>query len=267
MILSNLHTHTVYSDGKQTIEENIIEAIKKGFDSIGFSDHGFTGFDSSYCIKKENQDLYKNEILSLKKKYQDKIEVYYGYELDVTGEATDKENLDFSIGSYHYVKTPDGYKTIDECKETHFALLKNYFDSDPNRLAKSYYEDLVPLVTALKPDILGHFDLVTKYGSMDEESPLYRKCALEALIGCLEKVELIEVNTGAISRGHRSVFYPSPYFLDELRIHGAKLILSSDSHDKINLDASFDFAIEVLKSHGFKSAVALKGGKFEEYAL
>ena len=35
----NLHTHSIFCDGKDTIEEMTLEAISKGFDILGFSGH------------------------------------------------------------------------------------------------------------------------------------------------------------------------------------------------------------------------------------
>ena len=37
--LQNLHQHTTFCDGKNTPEEIVLEAIKKGFGAIGFSGH------------------------------------------------------------------------------------------------------------------------------------------------------------------------------------------------------------------------------------
>ena len=42
----NLHTHSVFSDGKSTPEEIVIEAIKQGLKVIGLSDHSPVPFAS-----------------------------------------------------------------------------------------------------------------------------------------------------------------------------------------------------------------------------
>ena len=44
-MLANFHTHTVFSDGKNTPEEVVLGALEKGFRGIGFSDHGYTPYD------------------------------------------------------------------------------------------------------------------------------------------------------------------------------------------------------------------------------
>ena len=40
-ILADYHTHTVYSHGKGSIEDNVKVAISKGIKTIGISDHGY----------------------------------------------------------------------------------------------------------------------------------------------------------------------------------------------------------------------------------
>ena len=60
MIKGNLHTHTYYCDGKNAPEEIVKKAIEKGFSYIGFSGHGHTRKDSSYCMSPENTKKYIN---------------------------------------------------------------------------------------------------------------------------------------------------------------------------------------------------------------
>ena len=99
-MIANFHTHTTFSDGKNTPEEMVLFAIEQGFCSIGFSDHAFTSHDQRYCMK----DLqgYITEINRLKKKYQDKIQIYLGVEEDGS-ERLDRAPFDYLIGSLHYL--------------------------------------------------------------------------------------------------------------------------------------------------------------------
>ena len=116
MILKDLHTHTTFSDGKNTAEEMVLSAISKNMECIGFSDHGYTDFDLSYCIPKEKLTEYKAEINRLKEKYKSKIEILLGIEKDMrSNELTD--DYDYVIGSIHYLKCGDEYLDIDRSPE------------------------------------------------------------------------------------------------------------------------------------------------------
>ena len=261
---SNLHTHTVFSDGKNTVEETVKAAIEKNMVSIGISDHGYTYFDTSYCIQKDDVAKYIDEVNRVKVAYADKIEVYLGVELDGLAFLDDRELYDYVIGDCHYIPTPDGYVAADLSKDDFIHTLREVYKGDEIALAKAYYELYVDCVTRVKPDILGHIDLITKYSILDTTSKAYRDMAKEALRASLEVCPIIEMNTGAISRGYRKTPYPENFLLDEIRELGGKVILSSDSHSSDSLTCCFDECVEILKSRGFKSMMIFKGGKFEE---
>ena len=97
-ILADYHTHTKYSHGKGTIEENVLEAISKGIKTIGISDHGYKHL--AYGIKLN--DIYKmreeidklNEILNPQNfvKHKKEIENKYKY-LKVFDEKEKLEKL------------------------------------------------------------------------------------------------------------------------------------------------------------------------------
>ena len=62
MNYTDLHTHTVFSDGKYTVEELVQLAMEKGMPAIGISDHSFTVFDQRYCMKDGRIPEYLAEI-------------------------------------------------------------------------------------------------------------------------------------------------------------------------------------------------------------
>lgn len=267
MRYSNLHTHTTYSDGKHTVRENIESAIEKQMLSIGISDHSYTDFDLTYCIKKEDIPRYIDEIRALREEYADRIEVYLGLELDGYASLEDRELYDYVIGDCHYVPTVDGRQSIDHSEKGFLEISERYFGNDNIAFAKRYYETYAERIPLIRPDILGHFDLVTKFGCVDQDDPRYRSYALEALIASLEVCPIVEMNTGAIARGHRTEPYPAPFLLDEIKARGGKITLSSDSHNAANLTVAFDSCIELLRAKGFRSIVALGEGKFKEFGI
>lgn len=267
MQYSNLHTHTTYSDGKNTVRENIESAIAKRMHSIGISDHSYTDFDLSYCIKKEAVSSYIAEIKALREEYKDRIEVYIGLELDGYSELDERADFDYLIGDCHYVPTFDGRHSVDHCEAGFVEIGEKYFGGDYLAFAKKYYETYAERMPIIRPDVLGHFDLVTKFGYIDQSLPAYRSAALEALVASLEVCPIVEMNTGAIARGLRKEPYPAPFLLDEIRERGGKILLSSDSHNADNLIFFFDEGVELLRAHGFKSIVALSEGRFKEFGI
>ena len=73
MIKQNLHTHSIYCDGKNTIEEIVLSAIEKGFTILGFSGHGYNRPIDDYSMTRENTKLYYSDVEYVKNKYKDEI--------------------------------------------------------------------------------------------------------------------------------------------------------------------------------------------------
>ena len=264
---SNLHTHTIFSDGAHTPEENILSAIEKNMVSLGFSDHSFTAFDRRYCMRRVNIPAYIREIRRLQEKYKGQIEIYLGMELDGFSDIEDRELYDYLIGDCHYVHIGDQYFSVDHARAEQLDAINRYFGGDAIAYSRAYFDTYVACTEKIKPDILGHFDLSAKFGHVDETSPVYQRYAAEALLACLDVTPYIEMNTGAISRKIRTTPYPAVFLLKEILAHHGCIVLNSDSHDAANLDFYFDQSVELLKSVGFKSIAQLRGGRFTEVGI
>ena len=267
MRYSNMHTHTDFSDGAHSPEETVKSAIASGMISLGISDHCYTYFDTSYCVQADRLEEYKKEIRRLQEAYKDEIEIYLGIELDGFARLPDRADYDYIIGDCHYVETPDGYRAIDLAKSDFESLVRDYFDGDAVKLAQSYYRSYAECVTAMRPELLGHIDLCTKYSLVDESDPRYIKAAKEALAAALEVCPFIELNTGAMSRGYRKEPYPAVFLIDEINKLGGQIVLSSDSHSKDTITYWFDESVELLRSRGVKSIAVYKNGKFQEIGI
>ena len=266
-MLTNYHTHSTFSDGKNTPEEIVCYAIEIGMTSIGFSDHCHTPFDMRYCMS--DTDGYIREINRLKKAYGDKIQIYLGIEEDAHS-CTNPQNFDYIIGSSHYFHIGDQYYPIDS-NYGYFQKCLEVFRYDACHLARTYYENFCDYIKRRKPDIIGHFDLITKFdetsGSYFLENAEYQKIAEQyaremAKTGCL-----FEVNTGAISRGFRSTPYPASHVLRVLQKENCGLILSSDSHSAETLTFYFEETKYLLKDIGFQHIYVIKDNSFQKVTL
>ena len=236
----DLHMHTVWSDGQNTPEEMVQEAIRKGLETVGISDHS----SGDPCgMKLEQNTAYKAEIARLKGKYAGQIRVLCGLERDFL--TDDFTEYDYTIGSVHWLKMPDGRRiSIDWTPEKLREGAVKYFGGDMYSLAEAYYEAESRVAEVTKCDIIGHFDLVTKFNEMDPsfdtQHPRYVKAWQKAADALLKTGAPFEVNFGAKSRGYRKGPYPAPEIREYIRAHGGKMLLSSDAHTKENIAFGFE---------------------------
>ena len=228
----DLHMHTVWSDGKNTPEEMVQEAIRKGLETVGISDHS----SGDPCgMKLEDNTAYKAEIARLKEKYAGQIKVLCGLERDFISD--DFGPYDYVIGSVHLLTMPDGHHvSIDWTSDKQREGVEKYFGGDWYAFVEEFYATEARVVEVTKCDIIGHFDLITKFieqdPNFDVHHPRYVKAWQQAADILLKTGKPFEINTGAISRGYRTSPYPSREIRDYIRSHGGSLILSSDSHAK-----------------------------------
>lgn len=264
MIISNYHTHTQFCDGKSTAEEMVVSAINKGFSVLGFSGHGYTSFDHTYCMK--DTAGYRAEIRRLREKYKKDIEIYMGCEEDMYHPQY-RADFEYILGSSHYVRRGNVYEPIDSSPETMTRALA-LFDGDTRAMAESYYSNFVSYIKKRKPDIIGHYDLLTKFeekvnfGFFDD--PEYHKIAEKYLREALRADCIFEMNTGAISRGWRTLPYPHENLLRIIRSEGGKITLTSDCHQADNLDCFFAESRAILRDLGFEYTYVLTGGEWRK---
>ena len=236
----DLHMHTIWSDGTNTAEEMVQEAIRKGLETVGISDH--SSGDPCGMTLEQSVD-YRAEIAQLKEKYAGQIRVLCGLERDYF--TDDFADYDYTIGSVHWLAMPDGHHVpIDYMAEKLREGADKYFGGDFYALAEAYYTMMAKVVEVTKCDIIGHFDLITKFieqdSAFDTNHPRYVKAWQQAADELLKTGKPFEVNTGAISRGYRTTPYPAKEIRDYIREHGGKLIMSSDAHAKENIAFRFD---------------------------
>ena len=231
--MEDYHVHTTFSDGRSTPEEMVLAALDRGMEAIGFSDHSYTWFDESYCIPKERLEEYRQTVAGLKAKYAGKIRIYCGIEQDFYSEEP-AGCYDYRIGSVHYLKLGGEYIPVDETPEILLDAAKKYFAGDLYALAECYYETVARVVEKTNADVIGHFDLIAKFNEgnrlFDEGSPRYTAAWQQAVGALISTGKPFEINTGAISRGYRSIPYPAPEIQAEIRRLGGRFVFSSDSH-------------------------------------
>ena len=277
----NLHTHSIYSDGKSQPREIVEEAVRQGLTTLGFSEHSPLPFDNDFSVKEADMPCYVAEIAQLKAEFKGKIDIYCGLEADyLTGVSEpfavtkEKYHLDYLIGGVHLVgqsANPDEIWFIDGPKwEVYDEGLQKFFDGDIRRAVRRFFEQSNEMIENEPFDIIAHFDKIKMHNRdryFHEDEPWYRKLALETLDLIREKGLVMEINTRGIYKKRYNGFYPSPWLMEEACKMGIPAIISADAHHFSEITLEFDAAEEALKRAGYRSVVNFKDGHWVEKIL
>ena len=267
MITQNLHMHSTWDDGKCSVEEMIAASRDAGLTSVGLSVHCPMPFENTWECPKERLGDYIAEVRAMQKKYDGSIDVYLGVEWDATAQDLDLSPFDYVIGSVHEIPVPQsGTRSADADPETTQAYITECFGGDADAAAEAYFAELSKVAEKPEVQIVGHFDLLTKFDEthhfFNENSPRYQAAARDAMQKLVKAGKIFEVNTGAISRGYRTKPYPSAQWLKLLCEMGGKVTVSADAHHTSGVTCAFDLAEKMVKDAGFTEIWILEGKDF-----
>lgn len=269
MIRQNLHTHTIFDDGNNMPVEMAQAALDAGLTSLGFSGHSILPYENDWAMTADAYPLYLAAVEDAKRAFTGRLRVLRGLEWDILSPAP--EDFDYIIGSIHHLPVPGGLISVDEAPEVTRTALERYFGNDPDAFAEGYFSQYDALSKVGTVDIVGHFDLLTKFDEKHcifrPESPRYRDAAMAALETLLNADKIFEVNTGAISRGWRTTPYPSEALLRELKARRARICVTSDAHSADGVACSFSEAEALLRSLGFRETWELTEQGFSPVRL
>ena len=261
MIKQSLHVHSTYDDGVSTMEEMVLSAIENGLSSMGFSGHSYLSFGEDWTMTPEETSLYCDDIDRLRAEYPC-IAIYRGIELDTFSDMPEG-SFQYIIGSCHNVAVNGYIISVDESKEGLIAGIDEYFGGDSQAFARAFFDETARI---RKADIQGHFDLLTKFnedGEIFDEKDYFEYC-LPVMHKAVSLGRIFEINTGAVSRGYRSMPYPSERLLKALREMGGKITITADCHNAADIAFGYEEAGEYAKSCGFEKIWILTDSGFAE---
>lgn len=208
-IFADYHTHTIYSDGKTTIKENVEQAIKQGLEIIGISDHGYKHM--GFGVKYEKYPYIREEIDKLQEQYKD-IKILMGIEcniLDDKGSIDIDERIlsfvDYVMAGYHFGSTPKNIRGLKNHAFNYIKPLKNK-EIDYNTKA---------LINAMKQNDLF---ILTHPGDKGYVN--------------IEEIAKVAVQTNTvleINERHHNLTYDQ---LIRIKDYDLKYVISSDAHKK-----------------------------------
>jgi len=269
---SSLHNHTIFCDGKDDIETMCRAAYEKKLCALGFSAHApiakKTGIESDWHLKDDKFNEYVEQVLAAKKRWQGKLEVLLGFEIDyIKGlrSALDSDikavNPDYLIGSVHYLIPANGAKpfTVDGPQEEFSQGLNEGFGGDAQALMNSYYDAVAEMIALGGFEILGHADLVKK-NCLEKNLWLQEieNCRQREIASAAAKADIIaETNTGGINRKKINETYPSVTFLRYFREYNVPVIITADAHQAADINGNYVAAVQTLLSAGFSDHITI----------
>ncbi|MFP4491358.1 MAG: histidinol-phosphatase HisJ [Spirochaetaceae bacterium] len=276
-MITNYHTHSSFCDGKGQLEDYVKYAISRGFHALGFSGHAPLPFPNDWTMNEENLSTYIREVLALKERYRDSLEIYLGLETDYLDKKHNPAHpkykalgLDYQIGSVHHLYSPERteFLQVDYTKEELELLLKDTFDKDIKALVSTYYRMVREMVQTGGFEILGHLDLVKKQNRgnvyFDETEKWYKREIEKTLETVAETDVILEINTGAMARGYTAEPYPSPWIIDRAAELKIPVTINSDAHRPEWLDYGFEEAENLARAAGYSSKIVYTEGEWRE---
>ena len=134
------HTHSTLDDGKSTLEEMAAAAHALGLPRLGFSGHSWCPWEADYCIQKDRVEEYLTTIRALRDRYDGKMEIFLGLELDFYGERP--QGLDYVIGSVHGLMQEGRFYAVDESPEVTRRAVEEGFGGDWYRYTDAYFDQI-----------------------------------------------------------------------------------------------------------------------------
>lgn len=234
IIQANYHTHTkrcLHAGG--TDEDYVRAAIRDGYRILGFSDHSVWKYDSDYVPKMrmrlEQFEDYKRSVLSLKGKYQDKIEILLGMEAEYFPRYMDwlldfviEQDVDYLIFGNHYPES-------DETGRYYGRIARDQFDA--------YIESTLEGLKTGMFSYLAHPELPLRSLDWDEDMrPGFERICRY----CRDHDIPLEFNVLGLQTSLRTrrEGYPNSHFWKIAGEYGCTAIIGMDAHHPKDLRQS-----------------------------
>ena len=211
-LLGDYHTHTTYTHGTSTVEENVQQAEILGLKEIAITEHSYKGFNH---IKAGDLSNIKADIESIKNKYD--VKVLLGIEANLMSEAGDIDISDEELKELDVVVL--GYHKASKLKFSQFLKF-----SIPNMLRKK------PTKKQIERNTMAYINAMNKHRINILAHLGYAGCAVDCVRlakECVKRNIYIELNGKRINFTKEDIM--------GMVKTGVKFIVNSDAHKKENV--------------------------------
>lgn len=265
MTRQSLHAHCSFDDGAAPPEAMVRAALGAGLSAVGLSLHSPIPGEDDWCAAPENVAPFQRELQRLAGAYRGRIAVYCALEYDLCS-APDFAGFDYVIASVHLLSAGGRRWSVDNTRAEAARLIAEGFHGDADAAARAYFAQVARIAALPEADIVGHFDLLTKFNEpeplYDTSSGAYRAAALGAMEALVRAGKIFEINTGAVARGYRTAFYPDEALLRALRELGGRVTIAADAHAPGEIAFGFAEAEALARRCGFRELWQFDGAAF-----
>lgn len=275
-----MHSHSGQfcpGHAKDDLEDVIKHMISIGYKTIGLTEHmPRTGLEDLYPEELDDpvgslaalmprHEAYLVEAQRLQTKYADQVHILIGFEGEfirpevyatLVHDLAAHPAIDYFMGSLHHTCGIP----IDFDKAMWNQARDAAGGTDQSMYAK-YYDEQYAMLTALKPKVVGHFDLIRLMspepdrdvrtawaGETGEPSVVWEKI-VRNLKAVRSHDGWLECNSSALRKG-LSEPYPSRAIAEEWLRMGGKFTVSDDSHGLAQVATCYPRALDYLASLG-----------------
>lgn len=274
MYWSNYHSHSVFCDGRSSMENFVRFAIAKGIRKYGFSSHAPLPFLTKWTMLEDDFDDYQSEFYRLQEKYSNYIQLYLALEVDyihnclsVRSEFFRDKTFDYLIGSIHYLDelSENNYWTIDGGVTEFDNGLNVLYGGDIKLATRRFYEVSSLMIEQGGFDIVGHLDKIAlhgvRYKDFNPSAIWYENLIGDVLQLIKEKGMILEINTKSMTE--KKITYPHKRFYPMIKELQIPIVVNSDCHFPTSVIDGFGVTYKVLKDVGFKTMHQLIAGEWQ----
>lgn len=265
------HSGEFCEHAKDSLRQIIEAAVAAGYHTFGVSEHAprsqerflyATEREKGYDLARLSREFedYAAAVRELSREFEERLTVLCGFEAEVVPadgyrdemlEHRRRFGFDYMVGSVHYVDelSIDGPRTdFDRAVEARGGI-------EP--LAVAYYEAVADMVPALRPEVVGHFDLIRLHaGETRLDTPPIRQAATKALEAVRDCAAILDVNTAGYRKG-LGMPYPAPWLIETALSMEIGFCFGDDSHGIAQVGQGIDQARQYLLDNQVDHVTAL----------
>jgi len=277
---SNFHTHTIYCDGHNTVEEMVAAAIEKQMPRLGISSHAPLPVSAQWSLTDENEIAkYIDDIDASRRLHGDNISIFKSLEVDYIPGMTHpfsqikkKWGLDYIIGAVHLVRVPesDNVWFIDGKQSFFNEGIDKFFGGDGKKACFTYLKQVKEMIDTQEFDIIAHFDKIklNNAGRFFKENEEWYIRETDEILQLLKSKDIIvEINTRGFYQRKIDDFYPSDWLVEKACKMGIRVMVNSDAHRCSELTSGFPEAYKLLKDLNHHKVMDFENGQWIERPL